>query len=511
MSDGSESELIRVTSDLERLHVLMSRLYGTAGQTETSPKLEVTLYDSRDDIKRLGLRNLRSEEGPFAKDFAGQRYYDPRTDGDVIAIARSDQIVHLDTSISHDRFCEGLAQNGVDCIGKKEPYLPSVVRSWQSILYSAFAQHFILTNAPRPYPRWYLDGIGALFSSMEVQGDGSLDYAKPPVGYRQIFYAYGDVNGRDILTGSYLSAPSRRMVWTPYHAWLITHFFVFSDLKPELGAQFRQYMAAIGRGASPEKAALVFRDMTRLSRQIGGYAERGKSFSTAKPLEEASQPSPLVTMLSLAEVAVLDANLKLSDLPPILALSEESIGNAPTQWVDQARNEVIQLPFNAAAMLVIVEAECRNARLRECLTDAERVLAQSPENARALAWKGVALAEQALHSPQGQRANALAVARETIDRALQLDPNDPVAAIAYFQSFTKVGEPVPEPAMVSLAKIATSVPAAPRPRLLLGKELLRQGNTELAQKLLWPVIYGAYDSPESEIAKRLLAISANSN
>lgn len=510
-SDGSEAELIEVTSNLERLQALMSRLYGSAGQTENSPKLQVTLYDSRDEIKKLKLQNIRSEEGPFSKDFVDQRYYDPRVDGGVIAVATNDQLIRLDTNIARSRFCDALAEGGADCIGKQEPYLRPVVRSWKSILYSAFAQHFILTNVPQPYPRWYLDGIGALFSSIEVRKNGSLDYARPLADYRQIFYAYGDVNGRDILTGSYLASPSPRMVWTPYHAWLITHFFVFSELKPELNAQFQQYMAAVGHGASPAEAANVFKDMTRLSRRISGYAASGKSFATTKPLEEALQPSPMVTMLLPAEAAVLDAKLKLGDLAPVLASPEEEDGNSnvSVQWIDQVNNKLMQLPFNADSMLVIAEAECRSARIRECLADAERILAQSPQNARALAWKGVALTEQAFSAAPSERMNALTAAREIITRALQLNPNDPVAAIAYFQSFTRAREQVPEPAMVNLAKIAAAVPSSPRPRLLLGKELIRQGKTEVAQQLLSPVMYGAYDSPEKKIAQRLLSPSAN--
>lgn len=511
-SDGSEPELVRIASNLERLHALMTRLYGAAGQQGDPPKLQVTLFGSRDDLEKLGMRNMRSQEGPFAKSFTDQRYYDPRADGAILSVARSDQLIDLSTNLAHARFCEDLASQGTDCIGKREPYLPPVVRPWEAVLYSAFAQHFILSNVPAPYPRWYLDGIGALFSTIEVRKDGSLDYAKPPNLYSQVFRSYGDVNARDILGGGYLDAPSRRMTWTPYHAWLITHFFVFSDAKPARRAQFAQYMAAIGRGASLAEAASAFDDLGRLNREITGYASRAKAFATAKP-QEALQRSPLVTVLSPAQAAVLKAKIRLGELLSPDAsgkAGEQSVsGDTQTQWIDEVRNEVSGLPFDADAMLVAVEAECRSARSRACLADAERILTQSPQNARALAWKGVALTDQALAGPSKERAGTLAAARGTIEHALQIDPRDPVAAIAYFQSFAKAGVPVPESGMAGLAKVVASVPAAPTPRLLLGEELVRQSKVDLAQRLLNSVLHGPYDSPEKRAARALFSPVAN--
>ena len=512
-SDGSEPELVRVSSNLERLHALMTRLYGPVGQPpEEAPKLQIVLFGSRDDLKKLGLRNLRSEEGPFAKNFIDQRYYDPRPEGAVIAVARSDQLIDLNTNLARDRFCEDLASQGTDCIGKRQPYLPPVVRPWEAILYSAFAQHFILSNVPAPYPRWYLDGIGALFSTLQVRKDGSLDYARPPERYMEIFRSYGDVNARDVLTGSYLDAPSRRVTWTPFHAWLVTHFFVFSDPKPALRAEFDQYMAALGRGASLSEAAGAFSDLSRLNREIRGYASRAKAFATAEP-PEAAPPVPFVTALSNPQVVVLKARLRLADRLPAHASgkAEEQLASADTAtaWIDDVRNNLSGLPLDRDAMLVAVEAECRKAGPRQCLDDAERFLVEFPQNARALTWKGIALTDQALAGPPSERENLLAAARAAIEKALQIDPHDPVAAIAYFQSFAKAGAQVPESAMAGLAKVAASVPAAPAPRLLLGEELVRQRKFELARRLLASVLYGPYDSPEKRAARALFSPVAN--
>ncbi|MFZ2997378.1 hypothetical protein [Sphingobium sp.] len=510
-SDGSEPELVRIAGNVERLHALMTRLYGAAGQQDGAPKLEITLFGSRGDLDELGLRNIRAHEGPYARSFADQRYYDPRPDGAVLAIARSDQLVDLNTSLAHDRFCEDLAAQGTDCIGKREPYLPPVVRPWESVVYSAVAQHFILSNVPAPYPRWYLDGIGALFSTIEVRKDGSLDYAKPPELSRQVFRSYGDVNARDVLTGGYLDARSRRMTWTPYHAWLITHFFVFSNPKPVVRAQFAQYMTAIAQGASLAEAARVFKDPGRLNRDIMGYASRAKAYATAAP--SVVQGAPLVTMLSPVKVTAVKAKLRLGNLPsPDASGSLPEIGDsrsAALTWISAVRAEASKSPFNVGAMLVATEAECRAALARECRDDAERILAQDPGNVRALAWKGIAQTGEALAGPAADRESALVAARETIGRALQSDPRDPVTAIANFQSYARAGAKVPDSALAILAKVAAAVPGAPTPRVLLGSELVRQGKSDLARKLLGPVLYGPYDSPEKKAAQAMLSASAS--
>jgi hypothetical protein len=152
LSDGSEAELRRVTGNLERLHHLMSRLYRNGDQTDRTTRLTVTLLGSRTFFRDLGLSNLRSQEGPYGADLTNQRYYDPREDGAVLALARADQVIDLNTSTARDRDCEDKSAPGEDCIGMKPQYHPPLVRSWEAILYSAYAQHFILSAMLRPIP-----------------------------------------------------------------------------------------------------------------------------------------------------------------------------------------------------------------------------------------------------------------------------------------------------------------------------------------------------------------------
>jgi hypothetical protein len=507
-SKDSAAELTRVSRNLERLYFLMSRLYRHGDPADDTAKLQVTLIDSATNFRAMGLRNLRAAQGPYLPVFADQTYYDPREDGSVLAIARSDQSIDMDTNRAYHADCdEALAQGATDCVGVV-PFHPPAVRPWEELLYAAFAQHFIQTYDPAAYPRWYLDGIGALFSTIELRGNGGIDYARPPLGYKQVFRSYGDVKVGDVLAGRSLDADGKPVVWSPYHAWLLAHFFLYSDLKPERARQFRAYMTAIHQGQPMAKAARVFGDMGRLQREITGYAAEQKSFARSGP-PEVPVGDPAIGTLSPGDAALVEARIELDTR---LAAQSPDAGPAATDpraaqsraaWLAQLRDVAARFPDDGDVQAFAAEAECRAGHPAECRADADRALARSPNDVAALAWKGVALTDEAVAGPAADRAASLAAARATIERAIALDGEAPLPLIAWFQSFTKAGEHVPDAAVLGMAKVIRRVPAAPAPRLYLAGELLRQGNADVARRVAYTVLYGAYDSPEKKAAAAL--------
>lgn len=502
-SKGSEAELKRVTNTLERLYALMARLYRRTDATDDTVKLQVTLVDSADFFKAMKLRNLRSEEGPYAATFAGERYYDPREDGPVLAVARTDQVIKLSTALAEDRDLED-ASGSIDSEGSGSTSLSvtanraPIARKWEAVLYSAFAQHFLMTYRPAAYPRWYLDGVGALFSTLEVRRDGKVDYARDPLDYRQVFRAYGPLRVRPILTGEYLQGDTGKMHWTPYHAWLLTHFFLFSQLKAERSQQFQRYMAAIGQGVPMAEAVKVFGDLNRLQHDLDIYQERGTEYARADAVPPPGG-DPTINVVSRSSAAVIEARLELGTR---LAASPADAG-----WVAQLHETVANLPYNPEALLTEAEVECRAGQNDACLDSAERVLARTPDNIRALAWKGIALTHKALAAPAAERGTALKAARVPIVRALRIDNDTPLPLLAFFNSYAEAGERVPDQAVLGLVKVTQEVPAAPGPRLALAHELVRQGHADLARQVLVPVLYGGYDSPEKSQAQALMAAS----
>jgi hypothetical protein len=126
--------------------------------------------------------------------------------------------------------------------------------------------------------------------------DGSVEYGQQPIGLAAVLRAYGRLDTEAVMTGSYLHAPSKRMDWTPYHAWLLTHFFVMSRLNAADQNQFGQYMAAVGRGATMAQAAQAFGTLAQLRREVRAYA--GLPHEYAKTVKSSADYAPTVTPLT---------------------------------------------------------------------------------------------------------------------------------------------------------------------------------------------------------------------
>lgn len=508
ISKDSAAELTRVTRNLERLYQLMSRFYRRGATSDDTVKLQVVLIDTAATFRAMGLRNVRAEEGPYMAAFPDQTYYDPREDGELLAMARSNQVIDLNTNRAFNQDCDVAEEQGAtDCVGQTINRWPAA-RSWEELLYAAFAQRFVQTYDPAAYPRWYLDGVGALFSTIALKGDGSIEYARPPLGYRDVFYSYGDLKVGDILAGHYLDAEPGKHVWTPYHAWLLAHYFLFSDLKPERARQFHDYMTAIHRGASMAEAARMFGDMNKVQRELATYAVSAKSFARSAPAQTPA-PEPAIATLSPGAAAMVEARIALgSRIAPLPVDATAGEIQRRASWLAQVREAVARIPDDGDALIFAAEAECRSGHAGECLADADRALARSPNDVAALSWRGVALTDQAVAAPAAERTARLALARTAIERAIALDGAAPLPLIAWFESFTKAGERVPDAAMLGMAKVIRSVPAAPAPRLYLAEELLRQGKRDLAQRVAHMVLHGPYDSPEKTAAAALFSTTA---
>ncbi|PAV92791.1 hypothetical protein WR25_17535 [Diploscapter pachys] len=223
-SKGSADELVRVTRNIERLHQLLTRLYRRGGGADDMVRPQITLLDPDTDLSSLGLQNARWQQGPFMAPFAGTVYYDPREDGEVMAVSRRDTSIKLNTVRAFNEDCDDVVQYaGTDAVGlcsKMAPHRNPLGVAWERSLYAAYAERFILTYAPASDPRWYLDGIGALFSSIAIRPDGAIDYARVPDQFQQVLTAYGPADVAGVLTGRYLTDTGDAARWSPYHAWL---------------------------------------------------------------------------------------------------------------------------------------------------------------------------------------------------------------------------------------------------------------------------------------------------
>ena len=303
-----------------------------------------------------------------------------------------------------------------------------------------------------------------------------------------------------MLDESYLSGKGR--AWTPFHAWRLSHLLYFSDeWKPRLEA----YLSAMASGMDAKSAARELGDPAELQRAVTRY--RGKKVQAERvtfPPDRA--PAPIIRQLTRAEGGLIRGRLELGARVEVSGDGRErttALARRAT-WLDRLRANARQYPQLIEHHLLLAEAECRSGNGAECLSAAERVLAETPTDVRALVWKGTALTQIAARARGGERAQRLAEARRFIVGANRLDPESSLALLAYHDSFVAARERAPDAAVEGLFKVVQSAPAAPGPRLKLGKELIGHELEEEALKTLLPVARGPFQTPEQPAAAALL-------
>lgn len=541
LSDGPERELVRIAHNLEKLHFLLSLLLQRTDRPDETRKLRVTLVGDTAEFDAMDLHNLRAAPGPYAPAFRVQRYYDPREDGAVMASTRIDQSATLEQGVSIASIApllaatmpqppgdaggggvmpsaSGMAQtsfgSSVD-LGVQVNSV-SVPVSAEGRVYAGYAQHFLLTHFPAPYPRWYVDGFGELFATLVARDDGVLEYGRPPEGIRRVLDHYRSVPVADVLTGRAVEEKDLAGRWTPFHAWALTHMLFFDDARRP---QLRAYLLALANGAAPAEAVAAFGDLDALQRDYVRYGNRKVSYDRVTfPAERAQEP--MVRRLTRGEAAFLKGRIELGSRTETPAAAAAGLQGkeadraererrdalaACDRWLRELREDAARYPADRGAQLLLAEAECRSGNADACLAAADRALALAPESSDALSWKGIAQVQQALAGPPALRQAQLRAARATIARANRLDTENPLPLLAYYRSFADAGETPPAIAVAGLRKVVDATPSSPGPRVMLGEALVRSGQTDAAKTVLLPVARGAYASPERARALSLLA------
>ena len=495
---SSERDLKRIVIDLEYLHKLLTKIYVKSFEDVDRPKIVISLLDSRSDFKSLNLQQLRWQQGPYAKNFEEFTYYNPGVAGDLLIVARSDQTFILDTIRRYNLDCDDYQSSGGtdNCGTAWKPPFPAV-RSWKAGLYSIFVRRFVATYLPDIYPRWYLEALGALFSTTEVRADGSIEYAIKPKDIDGYFRSYGYPNVEAIITGKYVNIDDKAG-WSPYNAWILGHYFLFSDLPQNRSAQIHEYLEAWRSGSGLPAAATAFHGMRALQYEVVRHAESSMRYAHA-PAPRSKPDEPVVTTLTVAQAALIPIRLRIDSQ---LGLLDPEAGAAASnlEWLAEFRRQVTASPEMIVGVRLLAEADCRVRDYARCLLDAEQILTRRPDDPNALTWKGVALIGLAIDGSPDQRQRSLAVGRQVIRQAIAADSSASIPRIAYFLSYSAVGDAVPDDALQEMARAISLVPAAPGPRLHLARELVRQGQVALAHRILNPIVNGAFDSPERTAA-----------
>jgi tetratricopeptide (TPR) repeat protein len=517
-SQNDEQELRETAHNLEKLHFLLSALFGRVDAPDETIKIAVTMIGNAGQFEQLRLTDLRWQYGPFPRVFSKTIYFDPREEGSVLASTQDG--VNLILRPSHGRATNRNCSWGDDdpplvsfSGAKPHPEAPveqvikllpvnelAFCQSAESRLYAGFAQNYLMTYFPAAYPRWFLQGFGEIFATMKA-GEDFVEYGHSPRGLSEVLEFYGDYPVTQILDGHYLSGNGR--AWTPHHAWRLVHLLYFSEeWKPRL----HDYLNAVARGADLHSAASALGDPAQLQSAVTAYRGRKLQFERMDfPAERA--PEPTVRQMTRAEAGLIQGRLELGARIEVPAEDGRERSEALARraaWLDRLRENARQYPKLIEHQLLLAEAKCRAGNPQECLEAADRALAQSPKDTTALVWKGTALAQLAVRAPTDERQRRLKQARSLIVKANRRDPEGILPLIAFYNSFAMAEGQAPDTAVEGLAKIVQSSPAAPSPRLKLGEEFIKRDFEDAARSTLLPVAKGAFETPEQPAAAAAL-------
>jgi hypothetical protein len=526
-SKGDEKALVRTADNLEKLHFLLSMLLGRVDQPDDTIKVAVTMIGDAADFEQLRLTNLRWQYGPFPETFPKTIYYDPREEGSVLATTRNGVRIILQPSQGRptSRDCDTeetfASRVGSVVVSPPPPQPPSggptsegtvdpsqfpvgeiaFCQSAEARLYSAFAQNYLMTHFPAAYPRWYLQGFGEMFSTMTA-GNGVIEYGRAPIGFQAVLERYGNYPVTDILSGGYLGEQKWPRLWTPYHAWRLVHMLFFSE---EWRQPLHNYLRAATNGADPAIAARALGDPKALQKAVSAYRRK-------VPFEQLTYPAdrvkaPIVRRLTRAEAGLVRGRLELGarvELPAEGSRDRPAALARREAWLARLRDNATKFPNLIENQLLLAEGECRSGNAEACLQAAERALAIGPSDTTGMVWKGTAMLQLAAGAPAAERASRIKAARAVIAKANRADPDAILPLIAYSNSYAAVGQPAPDVAVDALFSIVDSAPAAPKPRLMLGEELVRRDLDAEARKILLPVAKGAFETPEKPRAEAIL-------
>ncbi len=217
-------------------------------------------------------------------------------------------------------------------------------------------------------------------------------------------------------------------------------------------------------------------------------------------------PEPTIRRLTRAEAGLIRGRLEMGariDVPDSGPNRDAALARR-TAWLERLRGNATRFPDLIENQLLLAEAECRAGNPAECLSAADRALAQSPAEPNAMVWKGTALTQLAMRAPAGERRQRLDEARGYIVKANRQDPDGILPLIAYYNSFAVVGDRATDVAVGGLYKVVQAVPGAPEPRLKLGEELVARDIDDEARSTLLPVAKGPFETPEQAAAAALL-------
>ena len=263
--------------------------------------------------------------------------------------------------------------------------------------------HHLTAQALLRQPRWLGEGIATYLETAQIDPSGaSVTFGKPPAGISPNELAANPLTLAQLWAWGSIDLTAKDAVRYYANAWWLVHHLI--DAR---GAQFDNFIRLLAGGGDPTAAwAQAFAGLTdaELEAELATALARHELKNPSKPLQ-LRQIQPDAAPLTYAELYALKAQL----------LSRTTVPLQKDEWQrqieDQLESALVLDDKNELALLLksgLIRED--RARIEFLMT----VVAKLPHSGRALGDLGVSLGRIGKDS------------RSAFDRALELDPDDPV-------------------------------------------------------------------------------------
>ncbi len=236
-----------------------------------------------------------------------------------------------------------------------------------------------------------------------------------------------------------------------------------------------------------------FPDLETYNSELFNYAGSARFNVVRLPFRTIDVGQIATRTLRPAEQALIEDEIKLSQGYP----AREAV-----EFANRIRGIASRFPDDPFAVRMIMETQYLAGDNAAALAAADRLLTIEPNNARALATKGLIQAA-GLHAANSTDAAQWTAARQFLVRAVNAAQNDPVVLEAYYRSFVIQGVSPPEDAQSALYSAMELAPSDDEIRYELALDFEHRHMIPEAIAIIRPEAYQVPDrSHESEGQKR---------
>ena len=309
----------------------------------------------------------------------------------------------------------------------------------QDVLFHEYFHHFTFQYFPAAYPVWYSEGSAEFWGTTAILPGDVVEVGRPadyrastlrggwlPLERLLTAHNYGELHGGEEVSRLYAEG------------WLLVRY-IFDH--PQRQHQIQEYLRLINNGVSFDAAAhQAIPDLDAFNTELYNYAGQNRFNIVRLPFRTIDVGPITVRTLRPAEQALIEDEVRLSQ-----GYSQHEA----TDFANHIREVASHYPDDPFAIRMVMETQYLAGNTQAALAAADHLLAIEPNNARALATKGL-IQVAGLAAAHNVDAAAWRAARQFLIRAVNAAPNDPVVLENYYRSFVMQGVLPPDDAQSAL-------------------------------------------------------------